>query len=819
MTINVEDYEKLGAFYLGRGYDLSSNKTLDDLLLYDSKDLVTHGVVLGMTGSGKTGLCLTILEEAMMDDVPAIVIDPKGDIANLMLTFPDFKGSDFRPWINEDDATRKGKTPDQFASDQAALWKKGLGEWGQSGNRVRTLREKVDVQIYTPGSSAGLPVSILSSLDAPPFEVLADPEMLAERIESSVSSLLSLLGVDADPIRSKEHVFLSQIFNHSWSNEESLNLEKIILQIQNPPFNKIGVIGLEAFFPQKDRTTLAMQINNLLASPGFASWLNGDPMDTKTFLRDPVSGKPRVTIFSIAHLSDSERMFVVSLLLNEVLGWMRSQSGTTSLRAMLYMDEIFGYLPPTANPPSKKPLLTMLKQARAYGLGVLLATQNPVDLDYKALSNMGTWFIGRLQTERDKMRVLEGLEGAAASQGSDFNRQEMEQLLAALGNRVFLLNNVHEDGPATFQVRWAMSYLRGPLTRRQIKTLMDPVRKTRQAQATESTDAAGVSAPAAKAEAEAPPRPVLPGSVPEYFLRIRNPRSKTELVYLPAILRAAEVYISNAKLGVDGTMKINLLTRLRPGDDNIRWDESEEIDITPSQMDESPFDPCTFSEVPDRVLNASFYKEATKEFANWIYRERGMTLLKSEFAKLHSKPGESETEFKARVKLAAAEERDRQVEALREKFRKAGEKLEEKLKRAQASVEKEKSQASSAKMSSIISIGSSVLGALMGRKFFGATNMRRAGTSARSVSRAWEQGKDVDLAEDKVDAIKEDLAEMETEFKDKVNELRATLDSATDQLEEVKLKPYKKNIDVKAVGIVWLPAYRVSDFELEQAWK
>ncbi|MCB1098648.1 MAG: DUF87 domain-containing protein [Verrucomicrobiae bacterium] len=818
MNINVEDYEKLGAFYLGRGYDLKQGKVQDDLLLYDSKDLVTHGLVLGMTGSGKTGLCLAILEEAMMDDIPAIVIDPKGDIANLMLTFPDLQGSDFRPWINEEDAVKKGKTPDEFASQQAEMWKNGLAEWGQSGDRVRTLRDKVDVRIYTPGSSAGLPVSILSSLDVPPFEILDEPELFSDCIESSVSSILSLLGIDADPILSREHVFLSQVFSRSWSAGENLSLEKLILNIQSPSFDKIGVIGLESFYPQKDRMALAMQINGLLASPGFASWLNGEPMDVKQFLRDSTTGKPRVSIFSIAHLSEKERMFVVSLLLNQVQGWMRGQSGTTSLRAMLYMDEIYGYLPPTADPPSKKPLMTMLKQARAYGLGVLLATQNPVDLDYKALSNMGTWFLGRLQTERDKMRVLEGLEGAAATQGAAFDRAEMEQILAGLGNRVFLLNNVHEDGPVTFQVRWVMSYLRGPMTRRQIKQLMDPVKAARQASGTETSEAAGVAS-AAPADKKENVRAILPSGVKEYFLRIRNPRSNVELIYLPAVLRSAEVYVSDSKLDVDGTMKINLITRIRAAADDIAWDESEEIDVGPAQMDASPFEPCTFGELPGRLLNASFYKETATDFENWIYRERGMNLLKSPAIGLHSKPGEAEVDFRARVKLAAAEERDRRVEALREKYRKEGEKLEDKLRRAEIAHEKEVAQARSAKMSSLISIGSSVLGALMGRKKLGVTTMRRAGTSMRSMSRAWEQGKDVDHAEDKIEAVQEDIKELEKQLTTEMDEVRSTMDAAAETFEEVTIKPLKKNIDVKAVGIVWVPAYRVSDFELEQAWK
>ncbi|OYV03755.1 MAG: ATP-binding protein, partial [Verrucomicrobiales bacterium VVV1] len=387
MSITPADYEKLGQFYLGREYDLETKTIHDDLVLYDSKDMVTHGVVLGMTGSGKTGLCLAMLEEAAMDNIPAIVIDPKGDISNLLLTFPQLRGQDFRPWINEDDAAKKELSPDDFAAKTAETWKKGLEDWGQSGDRIRQLREKIDMTIFTPGSKAGIPVSILASLQAPPFEIVDDGELFSERIESTVSSLLSLVGVDADPIQSPEAILLSSIFKNEWSNERGLTLEALVSKIQKPGFDRGGVIDLESFLPQKNRQTLALKFNNLIASPGFATWLEGTPLDLAKMLRTD-SGKPRIAIFSIAHLADAERMFFVSLLLNQTLSWMRSQNGTTSLRALLYMDEIFGYLPPTANPPSKKPLMTILKQGRAFGVGCLLATQNPVDLDYKALSNI-----------------------------------------------------------------------------------------------------------------------------------------------------------------------------------------------------------------------------------------------------------------------------------------------------------------------------------------------------------------------------------------------------------------------------------------------
>ena len=470
--MDPSDYEKLGQFYLGREYDLEKKSSAaGNLVLYDSKDLVTHAIVVGMTGSGKTGLCIDLIEEAAIDGVPTIAIDPKGDLTNLMLTFPDLRPEDFRPWINEEDAARKGVTPDEYAKQQADLWRKGLESWGQSGDRIRRLRDAADFAIYTPGSTAGIPVSILRSFAAPSEQLREDTELFRERVSTTATSLLALVGIAADPIKSREHILISTLFSAAWAEGKDLDLEALVGRIQKPPMARIGALDLEKFYPEKDRGELAMRINGLLASPGFGGWLEGEALDVGALYRTP-AGKPRVSIFSIAHLSDAERMFFVALLLNEILGWVRMQSGTTSLRAILYMDEIFGFFPPVAEPPAKRPLLTLLKQARAFGLGVVLATQNPVDLDYKGLANTGTWLLGRLQTERDKQRVLEGLEGAAAAQSASFDRKSMEELLAGLGNRVFLMNDVHEDGPVVLETRWAMSYLRGPLTRDQIKVLM-----------------------------------------------------------------------------------------------------------------------------------------------------------------------------------------------------------------------------------------------------------------------------------------------------------------------------------------------------------
>ncbi len=408
----MNDFEKLGLFYLGREIDPATKARQDTPLLYDSSDLVTHAVIAGMTGSGKTGLGIDVIEEAAIDGVPVIAIDPKGDLGNLLLTFPKLAAADFAPWVDADEARRAGQTADAFAAAEASKWSKGLAEWGQDGARIERLRAAAEFALYTPGSSSGRPLSIVKSFAAPDPEIVNDADLLRDRVATAATSVLTLAGVEAEPMRSREHTLLSTLFTESWRAGRDLDLATLITQIQSPPVTKVGVVDLESFFPSKDRFALAMQLNQLLAAPGFNAWLEGEALDIDRLLYTE-SGRPRVSVISIAHLDDQERMFFVSLLLNEIVGWMRSQRGTSSLRAVIYFDEIFGFLPPVANPPSKAPLLTILKQARAFGLGLVVATQNPVDLDYKALSNAGTWMLGRLQTDQDKSRVLDGLEGAA----------------------------------------------------------------------------------------------------------------------------------------------------------------------------------------------------------------------------------------------------------------------------------------------------------------------------------------------------------------------------------------------------------------------
>src|SRR5689334_7428834 len=577
---SAADFEKLGVFYLGHPYDWQQKKGQDGALLYDSKDLVTHAVCVGMTGSGKTGLCLALIEEAAIDGIPAILIDPKGDLANLLLTFPRLRPEDFRPWINEDDARRKNLSPEDYARQQAEQWQKGLAAWGEDGARIQRLRDAADFAIYTPGSNAGIPLSIVKSFAAPPAAIREDEELLRERIGTTATSLLGLLGIDADPIKSREHILIATILDGAWRQGRELDIAGLIQQIQTPPMKKVGVLDLDAFFPAKDRFTLAMSLNNLLAAPGFGAWMEGDPLDVDALLHTP-EGKPRVAIISIAHLNDAERMFFVTLLLSQMVGWMRAQSGTTSLRALLYMDEIFGYFPPVANPPSKLPLMTLLKQARAFGLGVVLATQNPVDLDYKGLANTGTWFIGRLQTERDKARVLEGLEGASTSAGKKFDKGRMEQTLAGLGARIFLMNNVHEDEPVVFETRWCLSYLRGPLTRTQIKRLMDPV-KDRKASEVKGKEADSVTdSPRSSSLTTHPQRPILSPDVAQHFVPLRGSKTDgNELVYVPMLLGSSLIRFTDIKSGIDATQGVTVLTPITDGAVSVDWNHATVVDFS-----------------------------------------------------------------------------------------------------------------------------------------------------------------------------------------------------------------------------------------------
>ena len=815
-------YEKLGVFYLGKPFDLATNTLGSEPVLYDSKDLVTHAVIVGMTGSGKTGLGVSLIEEAAMDGVPVLAIDPKGDLGNLLLTFPDLAPGDFKPWVDPDEAARKGVTVDAFAEQEAATWKKGLEAWGQDGERIARLRAKADFAIYTPGSRAGRPVSILESFNAPAEAERDDTERMAEAVTTTATSVLTLLGVDADPVQSREHILLSAVLNDAWCKGENLDLAAIIHRIQHPPFTRVGVLDLEAFYPEKDRFALAMRVNGLLAAPSFGLWLEGEPLDIARMLYTP-EGKPRVAVVSVAHLSDQERMFFLTLLLNRVVSWMRTQSGTSSLRAMLYLDEVAGYMPPVANPPSKQALLLLMKQARAFGLGVVLATQNPIDIDYKGLSNAGTWFLGRLQTERDKARLLDGLEGALTGQGATFDRGETERILSSLQKRTFFLHDVHEDHPVIFQTRWAMSYLRGPLTKDQIKLLTPAAAKaaapppplpagSRAAAGTAAAATpAGRSAPApARAAASASASgstvsapPVLPPQVEQFFAPAR-PGLMT-LAYEPMLFAKASVRFVDPKRGVDVARDVTKLVQFGSGAVLVDWESAEDADIDAADLETAPAGPATFAPLPPAAAKAASYGTWQKEFARWLQQDQVLSIFFDAATGLTSQPEETEAAFRARVNLTDREARDAEKERLRQKFAPKVATLTERIRRAEQAKQVQEQQASEAKIQTGISVLGTIAGALFGRKAVSMGTLGKATTAARGMGRSMRESSDVGRANETLETYKAQLQELEHDIEAEIAGLEAGAAPPSRPFTAIEIRPKKTHVTPERVVLIWKP--------------
>ena len=797
----VQDYEKLGSFYLGKKYDLGARKLLDELVNYDSKDLVTHALCVGMTGSGKTGLCLSLLEEAAIDGVPAICIDPKGDLGNLLLAFPNLAPADFQEWIEPAEATRQGKPLETLAAETADRWRKGLSDWQQEPDRIQRFKDSVDITIFTPGSNIGVPLTVLKSFDAPAPAVREDAETMREKVASASSGLLTLLGIDADPLTSREHILLSNIFDQAWRKGNNLSLEDLIRQIQSPPIKKIGVMDLDSFYSPADRAKLSMSLNNLLASPSFAGWLEGQPLDIKGMLYTS-EGKPRLSIISIAHLNDSERMFFVTLFLGELLAWMRAQPGTGSLRALFYMDEIYGYFPPSAKPPSKPPMLTLLKQARAFGLGIVLATQNPVDLDYKGLSNMGTWFLGRLQTQRDKDRVLDGLEGASMQQGSAFDRPAMERSLSALGNRVFLMNNVHDDGPTIFQSRWALSFLRGPLSRDQISKLMLEKRKSAQ----NNGPVRSIGSAASGATSDSGARPIIPSGVTEKFLvPTKIAGGKSKVVYRPAILSQSSLHFVKSTAGVDYWEDVQYMVDIQDEVPDPLWENANKIGPDILQLSNQPEDGYTFAELPAEMSSAKNYKLWEKAIKEYFFRHVQCTVYACKAIKQTTAPGLNETDARIELAHAAKEARDQAVDKLKLKF---GEKLrsfQSRLLAAQQRLEKEKQEAKSKQMEGFFNIGTTILGALLGNKIASRGNVSKAATAVRGLGKATAQQGDVMRAQETYEELIAAKEELERQCQEEIETVTSQFSVENLALEAIDIPIRKADTKTKLFALVWVP--------------
>lgn len=851
MTIQIEaPPERLGSFYLGAEYDLASGEYTDAVVNYDARDLTTHAICVGMTGSGKTGLCVGLLEEAAMDKVPAILIDPKGDITNLMLQFPELQPADFQTWINADDARRKGQTVEEYAEATAGMWRDGLASWGITKERIQTLQETVDYTIFTPGSDAGIGVNILGSLAAPVGGFDANAEAVRERISGTVAALLGLADISADPVRSREAVLLSNIFEHFWRQGKDLDLAQLIMSIQDPPVRQIGVFDVETFYPAKDRFDMAMGFNNLMAAPTFQSWLQGEPLDVDT-LFFTADGKPRHSIFYIAHLSDNERMFFVTLLLENVLAWMRRQSGTSSLRALLYFDEIFGFFPPVGEPSSKRPLLTLLKQARAFGLGSILVTQNPVDIDYKGLTNAGTWFIGKLQAERDKARVLEGLKGAIAEAGGAAD-VDYDSLISQLDSRVFLLHNVHEDGPVVFHTRWAMSYLRGPLTRPQIMNLMESKKAL-------GVDAhGGVDAPAGRGGSALVPQPsaapsaamapaeqattdtalpqapdgfsknppALGHDVEQVYLPVEISErgairqladqegnmvepTHLQLLYEPAVLAYATVRFVDRKRQIDEVLEHQLLVNAPERIGGVDWESGQTLMFDLRDLLDEPelLDPEQgpfYAPAPEKGNSGRELKSISKDFADWLYYNSAMPISVHEELELFQKPGEDERSFKMRLQQAARERRDAEVDKLESRAGKAIDKLQDKLRKERRELDEDEAELASRKQQEWIGIGETVLGAVFGRR--SRRSLSRVSSNRRMTQRA---RMDIEESHEEIAELTDEIEELRTTVKEDAEELTLKWAQMLDNITQHELKPRRTDVSIEMLALAWKPLWYI----------
>lgn len=768
----MENFEKLGLFYLGKVVDDEASESF----LLESKNLTTHAVCLGMTGSGKTGLGITLLEEAAIDHVPSIIIDPKGDMGNLLLNFPQLSPEEFQPWIDQAEANRKGVSKELYAEQTAEFWKKGLADWGQSVERVKKLANAVKMEIYTPANPAGKQLSILSSFKTPSDETGLDPSAMRERVIATTSSLLGLIGINPDPIKSREHILISSIINHFWSQKIDLDLILLIQNVQNPPFEMIGAMPIQTFMSDKERMDLSIALNGLVASPSFKAWQEGEPLEIENLLYTP-EGKPKISVLSIAHLSDSERMFFVTLVLNQLLVWMRRQPGTSSLRALFYMDEIFGYFPPTAMPPSKQPMLTLLKQARAYGLGIVLATQNPVDLDYKGLANCGTWFIGKLQTARDRARVVDGL---ISSSTAEVDKTELDRWLAAAGKRVFIQHSIYHKDPVLFETRWALSYLRGPLTLAQISTLT-PKADLKQKLETKKEES----------------KPNIPKDIEEMYCNSQTAESHVQ--YTPLAAGVANLHFVDRKHKVDRWKTLTVLAPIEDGGAGIDWSEGDELF---ENLSAKPREDSTFTKVDTAWMMDKNFKKASKDFVKHLYQHHTYDLWRYAPLKINSKGEETEGEFRQRVALLVKEDRDKRIKKLQEAYGKKIDRVLKQLQREKERLYQQKEQVTMQKTRTFIDIGTGILGALFGRRVTRG-GIDKIGTSVKGYGRMQKEKEDVVRAQAKVDEVERKLEKLRDELEIEMEQFPESTDPSELELERVEIRPRKSDITIEKIFLVW----------------
>jgi len=819
--------KKSGELYLGREYDLKKGEVTDQPVLYKARHLTTHGVILGMTGSGKTGLGIIMLEEALLQGIPVLILDPKGDIANLMLTFPQLRPEDFAPWVDVEGARQRGMSVEDYATQQASKWQEGLAGWDITGERIEELRQAAQFTIFTPGSKTGQPVDVLHFFDTPDADWDEHEESLRERIGGIVSALLGLVGVEADQLQSPEHILLARIIEHVWRAGETLDLPKLIRLLQKPPFQQVGVFELETFFPEQDRFNLGRALNNLIAAPGFENWQQGMGLDVETLMYAD-DGRPRASIFYLAHLDDAQRAFFITLLLEAVRDWLRVQSGTTDLRVVLYFDEVFGFFPPyPANPPTKTPLLALIKQGRSAGLGVVLSTQNPADLDYKGLTNAGTWAIGSLRAERDKQRVLEGLEGAVAEAGSDMDRRTLDRALGALKPRVFLLHDIREGAPVFFHTRWAMSYLRGPLTRKQVQAVMKG-RKEREQDAGEKepevaerklavAEAREVDALAGLASEP----PTLPPEVPQVFLpptvtfewalRAYEERSGKpvlakgrQLAYTPHLLAMGDVRMLDRTRGVDHQETVVRLVQPGEGLAIVDWDEGRAV-VSDDDLSPKPVGEGVYAPVDSVLARSRDLKRMEKDFADYLYHNVSATIWHNSVLKVYGTVGESRRDFLVRCQGEARNQRDAELKKARDTMDKQIARVQEKLRREKRELTSDQEELDARKREELFSLGESAFNLLAGRR--SSAMVSRASRKRTLTTKA---KADVEESLSTIEDLEAQLEALTEEWDAQAEDINARWADTLEEVEEREVSPRRTDVMVVYCGLAWVPTWQVT---------
>jgi hypothetical protein len=825
----VEPLEQEGKLYLGRRVQQNGEVLANGPFLYDTRDLTTHAVCVGMTGSGKTGLGIVLLEEAALHGIPALIVDPKGDMTNLVLNFLGLSPEDFRPWVDVEGARRRGVSIDEYAQEVAQSWREGLAQWGIDGSRIEHLRGRSRFVIYTPGSDAGYPVSIVQSLQRPDLSWDREAEVLRDTISSIVSAILALVNVESDPVTGREHTLLATLIERAWQSGQDMDLAQLITQVQKPPFDRLGVLPLEVFYPEKERLSLTLALNGLLASPRFAQWLEGDPLRVNTLLHSP-DGLPQMSILHLAHLSDSERTFFMTLLLEQVRAWLRKQEGTTDLRAILYIDELYGFMPPhPANPPTKAALLTLLKQARSQGLGLVLSTQNPLDLDYKGLSNAGTWFVGKLQTANDRNRVLEGLAGASLEVGVPLDAGAVGEIIGRLEARTFFVNNVHAAGPVLLRTRHAMSYLRGPLSRDQIRQWKEGQREVLRARVAVASQAVPPARPAETPARLAaapspwgdltPQPPVLPSDIRQFYLparvslewAIRNAEQDgrtiiyrdKQLVYRPALMGRATVRVDNEAYGVHEQRAVVRVLSVPENEPFVSW-SAQPIVTQVRDLDDQPAQGARFAPLPSLLSDVRRLKAMERDFADYVYRETTITLSRHRALKLTARPDESLGQFKRRCYQVIEQGRDEEIRGLEKRYQARIERLEERIRREGRELEQDQAEYQARKREEVISAGESVLDWLSRRR------SSRALSTASRKRRLTEQSKaEVRESWESIEDLQTQRQELVGQMEAEKSEIQSRWSETADDLDTVQLRPRKTDVFVEACGVMWMPYWDV----------